>query len=531
VATAIAVVAWGVALAAVCLLLAARPPIDESLWFFLVDATVAAVYGTVAGVTLSRRQHPVPWIIAVTAIGGGLAAFGYAWLAYTFTHPGAPELAAVARLQSTAWVPGTMALFVVVPWLVRDHPLGWEAVGLAAGVVMVVLGFVQEIALDGRWDVTVYRTDIVLGLVTAAVVEWRHRHGPPAERNGLGWLALGTLVLSLSFVPLVLPAGWWDFPLATTPLMHRTSQALFPAAILVAVLRGRMWGLGLVVSRATLSGVLTMALLATYLLVSLLMTQLVPGDGGAHLVGAAVVAVAVQPARLWLGTRVNRLVYGAGAADPTRLVRRLGSQLGLSGTAEELLAGLARDIGTGMRLESVTMRAEGLPDIRWGEPSSETTYVPLQHRGEVVGELGVTTGRVARPSRSGAARRLRRRGGHCTGGRPSRPAGRGGAAPADPGPTRGAPGDPAGDPRRARSVAGRPAARPAGRPEPARPGRPGRRRAAHHAAARARPACRRGPHAVAQPAPAGAGRARPRTGARGAGRAASRGRARRRAGR
>jgi signal transduction histidine kinase len=390
VATVIAVAAWGIAVAAVCLLVAAQPPIDESLWFFLVDVTVAAVYGTVAGVTLSRRQHPVPWILAVTALGGGLAAFGYAWFAFAFTHPGMPELAAVARLQGTAWVPGTMALFVVVPWLVRDHPLGWEVVGLAAGAAMVGVGFGQEVLLDGRWDETIYRIDIVLGLVTAAVVEWRHRYGPAAERNGLGWVALGTLVLALSFVPLVLPAGWWEFPLATTPLMHLTSQALFPAAILVAVLRGRMWGLGLVVSRATLSGVLTMALLGLYLLVSLLMARLVPGEGGAQLVGAAVVAVAVQPARLWLGVRVDRLVHGSAAADPTRLVRRLGSQLGLSGTAEDLLAGLARDIGTGMRLESVTLRADGLPDISWGEPTSAPTYVPLQHRGEVVGELGAT---------------------------------------------------------------------------------------------------------------------------------------------
>ena len=50
VATAIAVAAWGTAVLAVVLTLAARPPVDEALWFLAVDVTVACVYGTVAAV-------------------------------------------------------------------------------------------------------------------------------------------------------------------------------------------------------------------------------------------------------------------------------------------------------------------------------------------------------------------------------------------------------------------------------------------------------------------------------------------------
>lgn len=89
-ATAIAVAAWGFAVLAVVLVVAARPPLDEALWFFAVDVTVAGVYGTVAPVILARRRHPVPWILALAAVGGGLAALGFAYKAYASDRPGLP---------------------------------------------------------------------------------------------------------------------------------------------------------------------------------------------------------------------------------------------------------------------------------------------------------------------------------------------------------------------------------------------------------------------------------------------------------
>ncbi|HSE69902.1 MAG TPA: histidine kinase [Nocardioidaceae bacterium] len=389
VATAIAVTAWGTAVLAVVLLLAARPRVDENLWFFVVDVTVAAVYGTVAGLTLSRRRHPVPWLLALAAVGGGLAAVGYAYASLATTTPGLPAVPQVAALQSTAWVPGTLALFLVVPWLVRDHDLGRARWGAVAGALLIgaflatqLLGWVAVFS-------PLVLALVLVGLAAAAEAEWRHRRGPVAERNGLGWLAVGTSILALSFVPLALPWGLLPIPIWTTPVLHLASQAVFPAAVLVAVLRGRMWGLGLVVSRTVLAGLLTVALAVTYLLVTLLVTGLVPGNGVPQLVGAAAVAVAVQPARLWLQQRVHRLVYGA-AASPEQVVHRLGSQLGLEGSADELLRGLAQDVGVAMRLESVTLHLPGEAPIRWGTATGSPSDVPLWHRGEQVGRMEVT---------------------------------------------------------------------------------------------------------------------------------------------
>jgi signal transduction histidine kinase len=392
VAIVIAVVAWGIALLSIILAVAARPKADVGFWFFAVDAMVAVVYGTTAATTLSRRRHPVPWILAVTAIGGGLAALGYAWMVFQDLQPRYPEFPALVQFQNTAWVPGTLALFLVIPWLIRDHPLRWEWLGVVASGGLIAFAEWERYALAGRLDLQLFCATVVLGVITALSVELRRRFGPSDERNGLGWLALGTLVMALSFIPLVLmfflPDAFWIINF--TPALHVVAQALFPAAILVAVLRGRMWGLDLAISRAILVGLMTAVLVSCYLLVSVITSVLLPGRGFAPLLAAAAVAVGVQPALLRARRHVRRLVYGDAAVDPTRLVLGLGSKLGVAGDLDELFADLARDLGTGLRLESVTVRADGLGDIGWGSPTSTPSVVPLLHRGETVGAVEVT---------------------------------------------------------------------------------------------------------------------------------------------
>ncbi|MCW2764202.1 MAG: two component system sensor kinase [Nocardioides sp.] len=386
-ATAIAVAAWGLAAVTGVTLLAGRPEVDESFWFLLVDLTVCCVYGTVAHVTLSRRAHPVPWLLAVAAIGGGLSAFGFAYSVWAPQPGGLPPVAAVADLQSQGWVPGTFALFLVVPWLVRNHPLGPERWGLVVGVLLTVVITVATFRRADLYFTRFVTASIFVGLATALVVELRRRYGPEDERNGLGWLALGTSILALSFIPVVLPYD--GVPIWTTPVLHLASQAVFPAAVLVVVLRNRMWGLGLAVSRAVLAGLLTAGLVGLYLLVTIVLHGFLPGDGVPQLISAAVVTVAVQPARLLLQRRVHHLVYG-DAADRGRVVRRLGSQLVGSSTVEELLSGLTEDIGRSMRLESVAVVAPGVDPVRWGAPSEEPVHLPLQHRGQDVGTLSVS---------------------------------------------------------------------------------------------------------------------------------------------
>jgi signal transduction histidine kinase len=381
------VAAWVVAVVSVVALVAARPPVDANLWFFVVDVTVACVYGTVAGVVLSRRQHAVPWILAVTALGGALAAFGFAYGTLAFPGMELPAVGAISALQGIAWVPGTLALFLVVPWLVRDHELGWSRWGVAVGTT-VSLGFAAiRIVWPSAPMEPMSAAVVVVGLAAAVDAAWRRLRGPVDERPGLAWLAAGTAVMALSFVPLAVSIPW--LPFWFTPVLHLAAQAVFPAAILVAVLRQRMWGLDLAVSRATVGGLLTLGLIALYVAVTSAVTAFVPGSGSAQLVAAAAVAAAVQPSRLWLQRHVHRLVHGDGA-EPERAVRRLGFQLGSARTPDELLAGLVQNVVAALRLESATLVVDGSVAAVSGAASSEPVQVPLVHRGEQVGLLEVT---------------------------------------------------------------------------------------------------------------------------------------------
>ncbi|SDE33866.1 sensor histidine kinase [Auraticoccus monumenti] len=387
-ALALAVTGWLLATVALLMYVTSEPDFTGDWLFIVVDAVVSAVYATVAAVVLARRRHVVAGLLSVTAVGGGLAAFGGAYLQFT-TARGLAPVELVLALFGTAWVPGTLALFLVVPWLVRDHPLGREVWGVVAGALVSVsfLGLRLVWPDSSALLTVVVGAVVVMGLVTAASVEWRRRHGPVGERNGLGWLGLGTAVMALSFAPLLIPYG--TLPFWIIPALHLACQALFPAAILAVLLRSRLWGLELVVSRAVLAQTLVLGLLALYLLVSVLATRLIGGDGLAQLVAAATVVAAVQPSRLWLQRRIAALVHGQ-AHDPRRVAARMGSQLARAASTEELLQSLVETVGSTLRLESAALLGEDTVLARWGTPTSTPQLVELRHREELIGRLAVT---------------------------------------------------------------------------------------------------------------------------------------------
>ncbi|WP_255312524.1 sensor histidine kinase, partial [Rhodococcus tukisamuensis] len=391
-AAVLAVGAWLLVVLSVVAFLAANPTLDTNQLFFLVDAVGAGVYGTVGGVVLARRVHPVPIMLGLTAIGLGLAAFSYAYTQLEAARPGLPAVAAIEPFQNTAWIPGTLALFLVVPWLIRDHRIDVIArIGLLAGVAATVWFFAARTYADTA-PIALVAPVVAVGLAATADAGRRWRRGPAPERVGLGWLTLGTALMTLSFVPLALPATWPNMWMIT-PLTHLAVQAFFPAAILVAVLRQRMWGLDLAVSRAVVAGTLAAVLLALYVLVATALARLLPTADSAlaQALAAGAVAVAVQPARLWLHRRAHNLVYGDGV-DPARAAHRLGRRFASAETPEDLVSELALGVAAALRLESVTV---WLPDadepvVRCGAPTGATTAVELIHRGEAVGRLEAT---------------------------------------------------------------------------------------------------------------------------------------------
>ncbi|MEU0336001.1 histidine kinase [Streptomyces sp. NPDC006193] len=418
VAAAVTVTAWGLAAAAGVLAGAAGGPWSADRWYLVVDAADAVVYGLVAGVVLSRRAHPVAWWVALTAVGGGVAAVA-APLGDLVMADGARVPPSWAVLQNVAWVPGTLALVLVVPYLVsaeRPGRAARAAVLAGAGVTVAVVAvrltdpwpwpdggasfaplavrhavWARFAAPALRW---LFAAVVVLGLLAAGHAALR-RHRDPAAR-GLGWLAIGTALIAVTFLPLVVwPDGTGRAVVLFTPLAHLASQAFFPAAVLVAVLRQRLWGIDLAVSRTLVWLLLTGMLVGGYVLVVAVLGAALPEDGAAvRGVTTAALAAGAQPARGWLQRRVDRLVHGEGTA-PT--LSRVGRHLGGAANDEEALTGMAASLAASLNLGSVrVLDVRGEPLAVAADPSahgSDGVELPLVVRGRTVGALSV----AARP--------------------------------------------------------------------------------------------------------------------------------------
>ena len=369
------------ALASVVLLATIRPPWTEDQWFYVVDVADAVVYGVVAWLLLSRTRHPVSWLIALTAVGGGLAALGSQWFQYHLVHPSSPELELLSFMQNLGWVPGTLALFTIVPYLVRDEPLSVRSyLGIGAGTLAITTFMVSRLThpapgpdgdpfaplpIRSEWWASLLDDSfpwqmgvlVVLGLLATADVTRRWLRRPGDRRRGLGWLAIGTGLISISFLPLALPTSIGDhLPMAFNPVVHLLSQAFFPGAILVVVLGQRLWGIDLAVSRMLVWSVMTAMLTVAYVAVVTVLTTLLPvRDGILQVVATAFVAAGFQPVKVWVQGRVDRLVHG-DAGEPLRMVRRVGRRLG-GGAAQGLLEDVATGVQSALRLGGVAVVA------------------------------------------------------------------------------------------------------------------------------------------------------------------------------
>ena len=106
------VTSWSLAGLAIALVPFTEPTWHVGQWYGLVDTADAIVFGAVAYALLARGRHPVSWLVALCAVGGGLAALSLQWSMLVMAHPDLPELVFLQTAQSWAWVPGTYAMII-----------------------------------------------------------------------------------------------------------------------------------------------------------------------------------------------------------------------------------------------------------------------------------------------------------------------------------------------------------------------------------------------------------------------------------
>ena len=138
---------------------------------------------------------------------------------------------------------------------------------------------------------------VALGLSAVWALLLRYRRAGPMERRQLTWFVYASLLAVLLLLLNTLGLLPWRLLSIVLPAV---SLALFPAAVVVAVLRYRLYDIDRIVSRTVTYGVLTAAIAAVYVLVVAGLSQLGVPEGSSDVVVAAVtlaVAAVVGPAR------------------------------------------------------------------------------------------------------------------------------------------------------------------------------------------------------------------------------------------
>jgi signal transduction histidine kinase len=320
------------ALPVVGFVLAYKRPGNRIGWLFLAAGLGAALWAF----STSYARHAL-----VAAPGAVPAGRAFAWLSNWITVIAIAMLAFVfllfpdGRLRSRRWRPAA--------WFVG-------AAFTLAAVDMVVNAtrvwprpFTMFDQPDTAIDLIAVLAPMMPALVVSvAAVVVRFTRSSGEERLQLKWFAAAAVLVVATLIPSLTTNSE-----AASTLSDLALLCLW-VAIGVAVLKYRLYGIDIVISKAVLYGSLAVFITAVY-------AGLVVGVG--TLVGnrrspllaalaAAVVAVAFQPARQWAGRLANRVVYGR-RATPYQVLSDFARRIGGTYSSQDVLPQMARTVAAG----------------------------------------------------------------------------------------------------------------------------------------------------------------------------------------
>src|ERR1700680_827373 len=197
---------------------------------------------------------------------------------------------------------------------------------------------------------------------------------------------------------------------ALVPPLTATS---LPLAVLVAVLKYRLFDIDIVINRALVYGVLGLLITAAYVGIAVGIGTVVGSGGKPNLalsiLATAIVAISFQPVRERVQRVANRLVYGQ-RATPYEGLSEFSGRVAETYAADGVLPRMARVLQEGTGAESATVWLRGnaelrpaatFPDAlgaRHALPMSNGTLpaqpeatraVEVRHQGELLGALSV----------------------------------------------------------------------------------------------------------------------------------------------
>ena len=360
----------------------------------LVNALAAAsgLSLVVAGGVLVSRvpQNPVSWMLWISGLAVTLSTAS-AGLGQAFSVNPERVAGAIWLAWLNQWLaPAFLGLIALTPLL---YPTGrlpsprWRIV-LVLGVVGLILDIVVAALSPFTGDMYAPEVqnptalgpesaDLLAALTTAnalisgvayllivASLVVRYRRSKGVEREQLKWFAY---VGALSLVALLVGVAT-GFYLAWVAFF--TGLALLPVAIMLAVLRYRLYDIDLVIRRTLVYGALATFLALVYggsvLLLSTALAPLASGNSLAVAGGTLVVAALFSPVRRRVQASVDRRFFRSrydSTAELAALNRRLRGRVDLDGLRTEIAGTVGRTLQPASA--TVWLRGERAP-IRRG---------------------------------------------------------------------------------------------------------------------------------------------------------------------
>ncbi len=382
----------------------------------------AAVLGSavLGALVISRdHRHVVGWLLNLIGVTGAFSLMLEAYSIWVVSDggPGSTAVAGVLGLTASVVggqfaIGGLALLFLLAPDGRLLSPR-WRYVAVAVPIG-VVLCAISLLAGDPRkFDIQGIQTGpvregtftlgfalICVGLVGAVIsmlVRLRRSRGEERQQVRLIALAVGLLLLGIVslFVVQTLNGGRQTWA-ASLPLY--VAYVILPLALGVAVLRYRLYDVGIFINRAAVLAIGTaFAAVGYVVLVVVVGGQVDSRTGGfaVSLLGTAVVALAFQPLRRWVVHLANRLAYGH-RARPYVALSDFSSRLVVMPTADALLPAVADAAGRAVsaRGSSVVLDVPGADAVSadWGDAERGTTLpydVPIRSSGAVLGHITV----------------------------------------------------------------------------------------------------------------------------------------------
>lgn len=167
---------------------------------------------------------------------------------------------------------------------------------------------------------------------------------------------------------------------------------IVPPSIAIALLRYRLWDIDIIINRTLVYGVLTICVVALYVLVVVSLGYLLQTSGNLliSLLATGLVAVLFQPLREHLQKAINHLMYGE-RDEPYAVMTRLSQRLEVALAPDAVLSTIVETVAQALKLPyaAILLKREQIFVVvaSFGQPCEDPLILPLIYQAETMGQL------------------------------------------------------------------------------------------------------------------------------------------------